>query len=76
MDPHPAEQGPGGHDLFWVVKILSTTVGETAADFLNENVGLGLSATTALMALLLAGVLVASSRSGATSRRSTGSPSC
>src|SRR5690349_5614887 len=44
--------------LFWVVKILSTTVGETAADFLNSNVGLGLSATTALMALLLAGVLV------------------
>lgn len=44
--------------LFWVVKILSTTVGETAADFLNENLGLGLSATTALMALLLAGVLV------------------
>lgn len=44
--------------LFWVVKILSTTVGETAADFLNGSVGLGLSATTALMALLLAGVLV------------------
>lgn len=44
--------------LFWVVKILSTTVGETAADFLNSNVGLGLSATTALMALLLAGVLM------------------
>ncbi|MCL8251728.1 hypothetical protein AERO_10065 [Aeromicrobium fastidiosum] len=44
--------------LFWVVKILSTTVGETAADFLNSNVGLGLSATTALMAVLLAVVLV------------------
>lgn len=44
--------------LFWVVKILSTTVGETAADFLNSNVGLGLSATTALMAVLLAAVLV------------------
>ncbi|VXA93890.1 hypothetical protein [Aeromicrobium sp. 9AM] len=44
--------------LFWVVKILSTTVGETAADYLNENVGLGLSATTAIMALLLAIVLI------------------
>ncbi|MCW2788293.1 MAG: hypothetical protein JWP56_596 [Aeromicrobium sp.] len=44
--------------VFWVVKILSTTVGETAADFLNDNVGLGLSATTALMALLLAAVLI------------------
>jgi uncharacterized membrane-anchored protein len=44
--------------LFWVVKILSTTVGETAADYLNENIGLGLSATTAIMALLLAAVLI------------------
>ena len=44
--------------LFWVVKILSTTVGETAADFLNSNLGLGLSATTALMALLLAAALI------------------
>lgn len=44
--------------LFWVVKILSTTVGETAADFLNSNVGLGLSATTALMSLLLGAVLI------------------
>jgi uncharacterized membrane-anchored protein len=44
--------------LFWVVKILSTTVGETAADFLNDNVGLGLSATTALMGLLLVAVLI------------------
>lgn len=44
--------------LFWVVKILSTTVGETAADFLNDNVGLGLSATTALMAVLLGVALV------------------
>ncbi|MBC7631588.1 hypothetical protein [Aeromicrobium sp.] len=44
--------------LFWVVKILSTTVGETAADFLNANVGLGLSATSALMALLLAAALI------------------
>lgn len=45
--------------LFWVVKILSTTVGETAADFLSENLGLGLPATTAIMSILLAAVLVA-----------------
>lgn len=44
--------------LFWIIKILSTTVGETAADFLNDNLGLGLSATTAIMAVLLAGVLI------------------
>lgn len=43
--------------LFWVVKILSTTVGETAADFLAGNLGLGLTATSLLMAMLLAGAL-------------------
>jgi uncharacterized membrane-anchored protein len=44
--------------LFWVVKILSTTVGETAADFLNSNLGLGLPATTAVMSLLFVAVLI------------------
>ncbi len=45
--------------LFWVVKIMSTTVGETAADFLSENLGLGLPATTGIMSVLLAAVLIA-----------------
>lgn len=45
--------------LFWIVKIMSTTVGETAADFLSGNLGLGLPATTAIMSLLLATVLIA-----------------
>jgi uncharacterized membrane-anchored protein len=44
--------------LFWVVKILSTTVGETAADFLSGNLGLGLPATTAIMSVLLVVVLI------------------
>jgi uncharacterized membrane-anchored protein len=44
--------------LFWVVKILSTTVGETAADFLAGNLGLGLTATSLIMAALLGGSLV------------------
>ncbi len=43
---------------FWVIKILATTVGETAADFLNESVGLGLTNTTNLMGALLVGSLV------------------
>jgi uncharacterized membrane-anchored protein len=43
--------------LFWVVKIMSTTVGETAADFLAANVGLGLTTTSLLMAALMAAVL-------------------
>lgn len=44
--------------LFWIVKILSTTVGETAADFLATNLGLGLTVTSLIMAALLAVVLV------------------
>jgi uncharacterized membrane-anchored protein len=43
---------------FWVIKILCTTVGETAADLLNENLGLGLTNTTYIMAVALAVVLV------------------
>lgn len=38
---------------FWVIKILSTTVGETAADFLAVNAGIGQGITRALMGTLL-----------------------
>ena len=31
---------------FWVIKVLCTTVGETAADFLKDNLGLGPGRTT------------------------------
>src|SRR5262245_20153512 len=44
--------------FFWVIKIMCTTVGETAADYLNENLGFGLTKTTyatgALLLVLLA----------------------
>jgi uncharacterized membrane-anchored protein len=43
---------------FWIIKILCTTVGETAADLLNENLGLGLTNTTYIMAALLIVTLV------------------
>jgi uncharacterized membrane-anchored protein len=39
---------------FWLIKILSTTVGETGADFLAVDVGLGAAVTTLGMAALLA----------------------
>ncbi len=39
---------------FWVIKILATTVGETAADFLNLNLNFGLTGTSVFMAGLLA----------------------
>ncbi|MEA2426028.1 MAG: hypothetical protein QOH13_2438, partial [Thermoleophilaceae bacterium] len=43
---------------FWIIKILCTTVGETFADFLNTNLGLGLNGTSVVMTVLLLGVLV------------------
>lgn len=47
---------------FWVIKILATTVGETAADFLNTNLNFGLTNTTYVMGALLAAVLAAQFR--------------
>ena len=41
--------------FFWIIKILATTVGETGADFLIFNLGFGLTLTSLLAALLLAG---------------------
>lgn len=42
---------------FWVIKILSTTVGETGADFLAVDAGFGAGWTSIGMALLLGGAL-------------------
>ena len=42
---------------FWVIKVMATTVGETFADFLNVNLGFGLSTTSYVMGALLLGVL-------------------
>ena len=38
---------------FWIVKVLCTTAGETAADFINVNLNLGLSGTVVTGALLV-----------------------
>lgn len=38
---------------FWIIKVLCTTVGETAADFLNAHLGLGLTNTTYIMGSFL-----------------------
>ncbi|MEO7477720.1 MAG: hypothetical protein ABIT64_00620, partial [Lysobacteraceae bacterium] len=38
---------------FWIIKVLCTTVGETAADFLNTNLKMGLTNTTYVMGSLL-----------------------
>jgi uncharacterized membrane-anchored protein len=43
---------------FWLIKVLCTTVGETAADYMNVDLGLGLTGTTYLMGGLLLITLV------------------
>jgi uncharacterized membrane-anchored protein len=43
---------------FWLIKVLGTTVGETAADFLNDTLGFGLTYTTVVVGLLLVAALV------------------
>ncbi|MDQ1599189.1 MAG: hypothetical protein QOD68_663, partial [Actinomycetota bacterium] len=48
---------------FWVIKILATTVGETAADYLNDTLGFGLTWTTVVMSVGLAMLLVVQFRS-------------
>ena len=42
---------------FWIIKILCTTVGETASDFLATNLNLGLTITTLITGALLIIVL-------------------
>lgn len=44
--------------FFWIIKILATTVGETGADFLNFNLGFGLTLTSLLATVLLVIALV------------------
>ncbi len=39
---------------FWIIKVFCTTVGETAADFLNVNLNFGLTGTSIVTGILLA----------------------
>jgi Repeat of Unknown Function (DUF347) len=54
-----ASKVPDVTGYFWTIKSLSTTVGETIADTLNVDVHLGLTGTSAVMAVLLVGVMAA-----------------
>jgi uncharacterized membrane-anchored protein len=42
---------------FWIIKILCTTVGETAADYMNDTLGFGLYGTTYVMGAALIATL-------------------
>lgn len=44
--------------FFWIIKVMCTTVGETAADYLNDNLGFGLTNTTYVSGALLAVLLL------------------
>jgi uncharacterized membrane-anchored protein len=39
---------------FWLIKLMAVTMGETAADYLAVNLGLGLTVTSLIMAAILA----------------------
>lgn len=48
--------------IFWIIKVLATTVGETFADFLNVQLGFGLTLTSIVMTVALLIALVAQFR--------------
>src|SRR3954466_8204671 len=48
--------------FFWIIKIMCTTVGETAADYLNDTLGFGLTNTTYFTGALLGVLLLAQFR--------------
>lgn len=45
--------------FFWIIKILCTTVGETASDYLNMTLNFGLTYTSYIMGVILAITLIA-----------------
>ncbi|ACC85288.1 membrane protein [Nostoc punctiforme] len=46
-------RAPEVTSTFWIIKVLATTVGETAADYLSVTLNLGLSVTSYIMSGLL-----------------------
>ena len=54
----PLNRVPEVTIYFWLIKILATTVGETAADFLSTTLGLGLATTSYIMSGVLLIVLL------------------
>jgi uncharacterized membrane-anchored protein len=43
---------------FWMIKLMAVTMGETAADYLNVKIGMGLTATSLIMSAILGAVLI------------------
>ncbi|MCH7372168.1 MULTISPECIES: membrane protein [Aeromonas] len=55
---NPANKVPEITLIFWLIKMMSTTVGETAADYLIFNLHLGLTTTSVLMGGMLIATLL------------------
>lgn len=54
VDPATPNRVPDATPGFWLIKLMAVTMGETTADYLAVNLGLGLTATTLLMSAVLA----------------------
>lgn len=52
IEPARANRVPEATPGFWLIKLMAVTMGETAADYLAVNLGLGLTATTLLMSMI------------------------
>ena len=57
-DMAPLNRVPKVTADFWLIKLMAVTMGETAADYLGVNLGLGLTNTSILMTAFLALALV------------------
>lgn len=57
-DPVAFNRVPSVTADFWLIKLMAVTMGETAADYLNVQMGLGLTATSLIMSVVLAGALI------------------
>ncbi|KAA8607717.1 hypothetical protein AL036_09525 [Salipiger aestuarii] len=55
--PKPDNKVPEVDAGFWLIKLMAVTMGETAADYLNVNLGLGLTNTSLMMTAILLGTL-------------------
>lgn len=64
FDDQVAVKVPQVTAYFWVIKVLATTVGETFADFLNADAGLGLGGTSGVMLAILLVALAVQMRLG------------
>src|SRR3954453_19883078 len=53
-----ASKGPEVTIYFWIIKVLATTVGETAADLLSVRLDLGLTVTSCVMGAVFVAALV------------------